>query len=78
MSFEFKVKDVDDKFRTNEIEVNKTEDYKTQNYLFSVNEEQNYYGYVGIYLSFTQLKRFSDKLAKFVEKELAKKEREQK
>ena len=76
MSFEFKVKDVDDKFSTNKIEVNKTEDYATQNYLFSVHEEDNYYGYVGIYLSLKQLERFSDKLSKFVEKELAKKERE--
>lgn len=76
MSFKFKVKEVNDKFSTNEIEVEKTEDYKTQNYLFSVNEEQNYYGYVGIYLSLKQLKRFSDKLVKFVEKELEKKERE--
>lgn len=76
MSFEFKVKEVDNKCYTNKIEVNKTEDYKTQNYLFSVNEENNYYGYVGIYLSLKQLQRFSDKLTKFVEKELAKKERE--
>lgn len=75
MSFKFKVKDVEDKQYTNEIEVTPTVDFGAE-YLFSLNDDTRYDGMSSIYFSHKQLKRFSDKLAKFVEKELAKKERE--
>jgi len=75
MSFKFKVKDVEDKQYINKIEVEQTTDFGA-NYLFSVNDDTRYDGHSSIYLSLKQLERLSKKLAKFVEKELAKKERE--